>query len=380
MELEGRSHLPSIGDAESVVEQVRIYLGLPRLRRAVQTGLTAPQTEVAALVADGLTNREVADRLGITERSAESHLERIRLRLGFRSRSQVTAWYVARNPHKCGSSTAARGAGTTHHGGMFRRHAYLFISAAGWFGFVSVMVWTMAFLAGAVVPRTVDGPAHTTAASAIIIDAALLLLFAAQHSVMARRQVKSWLRQRIPAALERTSYVLATDACLVLLLVLWQPWGSQIWYFGGAAAVVLWALCAAGWVLAIAATFAVDHLELLGLRQAGWAAPRDVGSTGGLRVGGLHAVVRHPLMTGLLLAFCATPRMGASHLLFAVGATGYIAVGMAFEEGDLRRTFGASYDDYTARVPAVVPGLRLPRDNVLGPDRARTGTRRRAQG
>jgi DNA-binding CsgD family transcriptional regulator len=63
----------------------------------VPTGLTPRQTEVAALVADGLTNREVADRLGITERSAESHLERIRLRLGFRSRSQVAAWYVARD-------------------------------------------------------------------------------------------------------------------------------------------------------------------------------------------------------------------------------------------------------------------------------------------
>ena len=58
------------------------------------------QTEVAALVADGLTNRQLADRLGITERSAESHLERIRLRLGFRSRSQVAAWYVAQHPHK----------------------------------------------------------------------------------------------------------------------------------------------------------------------------------------------------------------------------------------------------------------------------------------
>ena len=100
VELEGRSHLPAIGDAQSVVEQVRRFLGLPRLRRAVQTGLTARQAEVAALVADGLTNRQLADRLGISERSAESHLERIRLRLGFGSRSQVAAWYTARNPHK----------------------------------------------------------------------------------------------------------------------------------------------------------------------------------------------------------------------------------------------------------------------------------------
>ncbi len=100
VELEGRSHLPAIGDAQSVVEQVRRFLGLPPLRRAVPTGLTARQTEVAALVADGLTNRQIADRLGITERSAESHLERIRLRLGFTSRSQVAVWYVANSPAK----------------------------------------------------------------------------------------------------------------------------------------------------------------------------------------------------------------------------------------------------------------------------------------
>ena len=49
-------------------------------------------------MADGLTNRELAERLGITERSAESHVERIRLRLGFRSRAQVAAWYVATAP------------------------------------------------------------------------------------------------------------------------------------------------------------------------------------------------------------------------------------------------------------------------------------------
>lgn len=97
VELEGRSHLPAIGDAQSVVDRVRRFLGLPTLRWAVPTGLTARQTEVAGLVAEGLTNRQIADRLGISERSAESHLERIRLRLGFSSRSQVAAWYVAQS-------------------------------------------------------------------------------------------------------------------------------------------------------------------------------------------------------------------------------------------------------------------------------------------
>lgn len=249
---------------------------------------------------------------------------------------------------------------------MIRRPTALFLSALGWVGFVAITLWTVGFLAGVVVPRVVDGPPRTTTGLAVTTNLALLLLFAAQHSVMARPQVKARLRRRIPAALERTSYVLATDVCLVLVVLLWQPFGGQVWHLDGVAAVVLWALCTTGWLLAIAATFAVDHLELTGLRQAGWAAPRETPTSARLEVGGMHAVVRHPLMTGLLVAFWATPHMGASHLLFAAASTGYIAVGVGFEERDLRRTFGAAYDDYAARVPAVIPRPRLRRRRPSG--------------
>ena len=54
--------------------------------------LTRREREVAALVAQGLTNREIAQRLFISERTAESHVEQIRSKLGFRSRVQVAAW------------------------------------------------------------------------------------------------------------------------------------------------------------------------------------------------------------------------------------------------------------------------------------------------
>ncbi|MEO6511571.1 MAG: NnrU family protein [Nocardioides sp.] len=237
---------------------------------------------------------------------------------------------------------------------MPRKAFLLLTSALGWLGFVAVVLWTMAFLV-----RGVDGPHRSSCSWAVVVDLALLFLFAAQHSVMARRPVKAWLRRRFPAALERTTYVLATDVCLLLLLALWQPFGGEVWHVRGPLAVVLWSLCAAGWVLAMAATFAVDHLELTGLRQTGWAGPRP--SDDGLHVAGLHAVVRHPLMTGILLAFWATPHMGASHLLFAVASTGYIAIGVQLEERDLRRTFGEAYDEYAARVPALLPGFPLAR-------------------
>jgi DNA-binding CsgD family transcriptional regulator len=93
--LPGRSHLPYVGDADALIKSIRRFLGLPALRRRASPALTPRQREVAALVADGLTNRQIADRLVITERSAESHVERIRERLGFRSRAQIAAWFVA---------------------------------------------------------------------------------------------------------------------------------------------------------------------------------------------------------------------------------------------------------------------------------------------
>jgi pimeloyl-ACP methyl ester carboxylesterase/DNA-binding CsgD family transcriptional regulator len=93
--LPGRSHLPFVGDAEALSRTIRGFLGLPPSRRAATPSLTPRQREVAALVAEGLTNREIGNRLVISERSAESHVERIRIRLGLRSRAQVAAWLVA---------------------------------------------------------------------------------------------------------------------------------------------------------------------------------------------------------------------------------------------------------------------------------------------
>ena len=56
--------------------------------------LTRREREIASLVAEGLTNREIAERLFIAERTAEGHVESIRNKLGFRSRTQVAAWVV----------------------------------------------------------------------------------------------------------------------------------------------------------------------------------------------------------------------------------------------------------------------------------------------
>ena len=58
--------------------------------------LSRREREVAVLVAQGLTNRQIADHLVIAERTVEGHLERIRGKLGLRSRTQIAVWVVGR--------------------------------------------------------------------------------------------------------------------------------------------------------------------------------------------------------------------------------------------------------------------------------------------
>lgn len=100
--LPGRSHFPHVGEAAAVVRAILVFLGsasaapLQDRPDGPPGRLTARQLQVAALVADGMTNRQIAERLGIAERSAEGHVERIRLRLGVTSRAQVAAWWAGR--------------------------------------------------------------------------------------------------------------------------------------------------------------------------------------------------------------------------------------------------------------------------------------------
>jgi DNA-binding NarL/FixJ family response regulator len=58
--------------------------------------LSRREVEVVHLVMAGMTNREIAQKLFIAERTAEGHLERIRGKLGVRSRTEVAIWAARR--------------------------------------------------------------------------------------------------------------------------------------------------------------------------------------------------------------------------------------------------------------------------------------------
>lgn len=77
----------------SIQEAVRYAIGAaPAPARVNGSPLTGRETQVATLIADGLTNAEIAKRLRMANRTADAHVEHIRNKLGLRSRSQIAVW------------------------------------------------------------------------------------------------------------------------------------------------------------------------------------------------------------------------------------------------------------------------------------------------
>jgi protein-S-isoprenylcysteine O-methyltransferase Ste14 len=118
---------------------------------------------------------------------------------------------------------------------------------------------------------------------------------------------------------------------------------------------VLTALFWAGWLLVLYATFLIDHFDLFGLRQVGLHLMRREYQPVKFQTKGLYQWIRHPIMTGFLLAFWATPYMTVGHLFFALGTTGYILVGVTLEERDLLAHHGDRYRAYKRSVSMVRP-------------------------
>jgi protein-S-isoprenylcysteine O-methyltransferase Ste14 len=231
----------------------------------------------------------------------------------------------------------------------------LLYAAAAYAASLLVTAYAAGFLAGFAVPKGIDDGTRHPWPAAAAADLALLLLFAAQHTVMARRWFKRAWARVAPEAAERSTYVLSASLALALLLWLWQPLPGTVWRLSGPAAAAVTAVYAAGWALALGATFMISHFDLFGLRQAYLRARGAPYRPPAFSTRGLYRMVRHPLMTGFLVVFWAAPAMSAGHLLFAAAATGYILAGTAFEERDLLRDLGEPYRAYRARVPALVP-------------------------
>ncbi len=243
--------------------------------------------------------------------------------------------------------------------------------------FLAVLGYAAGFFAGFGVPKGIDQGPRAAAPVATAIDLLLLVMFAVQHTVMARPWFKRRWTRVVPEPAERATFVLAASLVLALLFWLWRPIGGTVWNLQGPGAGALRAVYAAGWAVAISSTFLVSHSDLFGLRQA-WLRARHVRySPPPFTERGLYGRVRHPLMAGFVIVFWSAPAMTAGHLLFAAAATGYILAGIAFEEHDLIQSLGDTYTAYRARVPALIPRPSL-RRRAPGAQRSEESDREQA--
>jgi protein-S-isoprenylcysteine O-methyltransferase Ste14 len=254
-----------------------------------------------------------------------------------------------------------------------RRFGLLLFGVLAYAAFVASVTYLVAWLGNlqatplataipgltSLVPRSIDsGGRPSPAGLAAGIDLALILLFGAQHSVMARTGFKAWLKRHLPAAAERSTYVLCASAMLALMFWQWRPLTGVVWSLGsGLAQAIGWIVFAGGFALSLVATFLIDHFDLFGLRQVWHACDGDEEEGPRFATPLFYRFVRHPLYLGFLLAFWGGPVMSVGHLLFAATMTAYILVAIQFEERDLLRQLGEGYAAYRARVPMLLPKL-----------------------
>jgi methanethiol S-methyltransferase len=221
---------------------------------------------------------------------------------------------------------------------------------------VVTLLYTIGFVAGLVVSKTIDSGPVSPLSEALIVDVLLIAVFAIQHSVMARRPFKAWWTQYVPSAVERSTYVLVTSLCLALLIWQWRPLPAVIWQVENpAVSAAMVGLSLLGWVIVLTSTFLINHFELFGLHQvANNLADRPMPAPR-FRTPFFYRFVRHPLYLGLIIAFWVAPTMTLGHLLFAAGLTAYIFIGILLEERDLIALFGDEYRRYRERVAMIAP-------------------------
>lgn len=201
---------------------------------------------------------------------------------------------------------------------------------------------------------TLDSPRTMALAPAISINLALLVMFAMQHSVMARPGFKAWWTKFVPTTIERSTYVALSGVAFFVVMFYWQPLGGEIWQLSGTAQGVAYGGFALGWAVLFSASFAQNHFDLFGLRQV-WLNLRGLPYTNlPFSDSTMYKVSRHPIYVGWLMVIWCTPHMTASHLFLAVGLTIYTLIAIQYEERDLAAAH-PEYAKYKEEVPMLLP-------------------------
>jgi methanethiol S-methyltransferase len=222
--------------------------------------------------------------------------------------------------------------------------------------FLCTFLYAIGFVTDLMVPKSIDSPPSGPLGTALLTDAALLAVFALQHSGMARQGFKSFWTKIVPKPVERSTFVLLASAALLLLFWKWEPIGGVIWdVHSPPARLLLKGVSLAGWTIVLISTFLIDHFDLFGVRQVFLHLEGTPYTSPQFTARGWYGYVRHPIYFGFVVAFWATPTMTIAHLIFAAATTAYILIAIQLEERDMVRFHGARYEAYREQVSMLLP-------------------------
>ena len=219
-----------------------------------------------------------------------------------------------------------------------------------------VSLYSVAFFGNLGLAHSLDSPPRCGPVFAISINTAWLVLFAAQHSFMARATFKNWLARYVTRPAERSTYVLVSSLLMLALFLGWQPIGFVIWDVTETwLALLIYGIYFLGWLVMVWSIWLMNHSEMLGMRQVWFYFLKRPYTPIPLTEPGPYKVVRHPMYLGWLIVFWATPIMSTGHLILSVGLSVYILVAIRWEERDLAAAYGVPYQVYRKKVPMLIP-------------------------
>lgn len=240
-----------------------------------------------------------------------------------------------------------------------KKFLMLLFGIISYFVFFATFLYAIGFVGNLMVPKSIDS--GEAGSYALLINIALLSVFALQHSIMARPGFKKWWTTIFSPAIERSIYVLLSSGALLLTFWQWRPMIDIVWNIEGETYVMIiniifWA----GWSIVLISTFLISHFHLFGLTQVFENFKNQSLSDPQFKMNLFYKIVRHPIMLGFIIAFWAEPVMTQGHLLFASVTTIYILVAVKFlEERDLVKIHGDDYRAYQKKTAMIFPFLKF---------------------